>query len=71
MEGMFYGSNIKKIYVSYGWSTEKVTSDFHMFGENWKLTGGDSSAWSKMTRYDKTYARIDGGTSAPGYMTEK
>jgi surface protein len=67
---MFAGSrNLLTIYVSNGWNTDAARS-VQMF------TGCSSLVGEKGTSYDEnyvdgSYAHIDGGTSNPGYFTEK
>lgn len=61
-------SSLSKIYVGENWTTTNVTSGDFMFDGCTLLTGG------KGTKYDadhinKEYARIDGGSGAPGYFT--
>lgn len=41
-----------------------------MFYECNSLVGGAGTVYDG-TKIDKTYARIDGGTSSPGYFTRK
>ena len=68
---MFYNStNLKTIYVSDKFKTDKVTSSTDMFSRCTKLIGGAGTKYDS-TKTDKTYARIDGGTSNPGYFTAK
>ncbi len=63
-------SGLTTIYAGDGWSTKKVTSGSNMFDKCTSLVGGQGSVYSeKRTGY--TYARIDGGTKAPGYFTYK
>ena len=70
MERMFsYATNLKTIYVSDKFNIDNVTSSDKMFTSSTNLVGGAG------TKYDanhvgKTYARIDGGTSNPGYFTD-
>ena len=71
MSSMFRGcSNLEKIYAGDGWSTEDVTSSNYMFGSCYKLTGGQGTEYNN-EHTDYTYAHLDGGTSSPGYFTEK
>ncbi|MBQ8454443.1 MAG: BspA family leucine-rich repeat surface protein [Bacteroidaceae bacterium] len=64
-------SYLKTIYCNYDWSTLanlEIFSD--MFKNCNELVGGKGTKFdAKVT--DKTYARPDGGTSKPGYFTEK
>ncbi len=76
MGGMFFGcSALKTIYASEEWSTENLTDgnvfsgSEDMFTGCTKLVGGMGTVYSK-AHTDATYARIDGGTKAPGYFTD-
>ncbi|MBO7579361.1 MAG: BspA family leucine-rich repeat surface protein [Prevotella sp.] len=70
MNAMFYNcSNLRTIYVGNGWSTAAVTYSSLMFTNCTSLVGGKGTTWSSSNPTDKTYARIDGGTSNPGYLT--
>ena len=71
MEVMFaYMTNLKTIYASSKFVTTSVTSSTSMFEKSTNLVGGAGTKYNK-SYLDKTYARIDGGTSNPGYFTEK
>ena len=71
MEVMFaYMTNLKTIYASSKFVTTSVTSSTSMFEKSTNLVGGVGTKYNK-SHLDKTYARIDGGTSNPGYFTEK
>ena len=71
MEVMFaYMTNLKTIYASSKFVTTSVTSSTSMFEKSANLVGGAGTKYNK-SYLDKTYARIDGGTSNPGYFTEK
>ena len=71
MTNMFYSStNLKTIYASNKFNTDKVTSSPDMFSGCTNLVGGAGTKYDS-TKIDKTYARIDGGTSNPGYFTAK
>ena len=71
MSNMFQGSsNLKTIYGSSKFVTTAVTSGANMFSGCTKLVGGAGTKYDS-TKTDKTYARIDGGTSNPGYFTSK
>ncbi len=69
MGEMFYGcSNLETIYVASKWTLNIVSNGDNMFFGCTKLVGG------KGTTFDpnypgRDYARIDGGTSSPGYLT--
>ena len=69
MNDMFYGStNLKTIYVSDKFNTGNVTNSSGMFTGSTNLVGGKGTKYNS-SYVDKTYARIDGGTSNPGYFT--
>ena len=71
MSYMFYGcSSLITIYASDEWSTGKVTVGWDMFLGCTNLVGekGTTFNWGHI---DSEYARIDGGTEAPGYFTFK
>ena len=71
MSYMFYNStNLKTIYVSNKFNTDKVTSSIGLFRGCTNLVGGAGTKYNSSYE-DKTYARIDGGTSNPGYFTAK
>ena len=71
MYAMFRNSNnLKTIYASNRFNTSKVTSSSDMFNGCISLIGGQGTTFDS-TKVDKTYARIDGGTSNPGYFTSK
>ena len=63
-------SKLETIYVSNNWNTASVTSSDRMFSGCTKLKGGAGTLYDD-SHTDKTYARIDGGISSPGYFTEK
>ena len=70
MSSMFdSATNLKTIYASDKFNTDNVTTSTNMFLSSTNLVGG---AGTKYTSYytNKTYARIDGGTSNPGYFTD-
>ena len=69
MEIMFaYMTNLKTIYASSKFVTTSVTSSTSMFEKSTNLVGGAGTKYNK-SYLDKTYARIDGGRSNPGYFT--
>ena len=71
MSSMFYNStNLKTIYTSDMFNTNAVTSSTDMFYNTTNLVGGSGTTYNS-SYIDKTYARIDGGTSSPGYFTLK
>ena len=71
MTRMFNSStNLKTIYVSNKFNTDKVTYSNYMFYNCTKLVGGAGTKYNS-SHVEKTYARIDGGTINPGYFTLK
>jgi len=58
------------IYAGDGWNTDAVTNSSGMFGNCTSLVGGMGTTYSS-SHVDASYAHIDGGTSNPGYFTEK
>ncbi len=71
MSNMFNkATNLKTIYVSNKFITDKVNSSTYMFSDCPNLVGGAGTKYDA-NHVDKTYARIDGGTSNPGYFTAK
>ena len=70
MSYMFYSAtNLKTIYISDKFNTSNVTTSTNMFYYCTKLVGGAGTKYNS-SYIDKTYARIDGGTSNPGYFTD-
>jgi len=70
MTEMFGGSRpLVTIKVSDGWSLEKVTASASMFRDCDNLKGGAGTVFDA-NHVDAEYARIDGGTSNPGYLTQ-
>ena len=71
MAGMFWEcTNLKTIYVSNNFITTNVTNSDEMFKYSTKLVGGAGTSYNE-NKIDKEYARVDGGTSTPGYFTLK
>lgn len=62
--------NLKTIYVSNKWNTSNVSESTNMFYNSFSLVGGAGTAYNA-NFLDKTYARVDEGTSNPGYLTLK
>ncbi len=70
MSYMFNNSiKLKTIYASNKFKTDLVTSSSNMFYNSILLVGGLGTTYNS-SYVDKTYARIDGGTSSPGYFTD-
>lgn len=63
-------SALTTIYVGSDWSTESVTNSENMFKACTNLVGGAGTTFNS-EYITATYARIDGGTSAPGYLSEQ
>ena len=76
---MFYDSQqLTTIYVGEGWSMDAVTdvgNRKYMFENCQSLVGGSGTSYSanhidyEEVKDDSQYARIDGGTANPGYLT--
>ncbi len=62
--------NLQTIYVGDGWSTAAVKYSDEMFLGCSSLKGGKGTKYNA-NYVDATYARIDEGTSNPGYFTYK
>ena len=68
---MFYACpKLTTIYAGKYWSTAKVTTGNNMF-EGCNNLIGEAGTKYNSNRCDYTYARIDGGTTKPGYFTYK
>lgn len=71
MSWMFFGCyEIKKICAGSYWTTTSVTESEEMFMNCTNLVGGRGTTYDE-NRIDYTFAHIDGGTSNPGYFTDK
>ena len=69
MVNMFNGcSTLKTIYVGDEWNAQGVSSSTQMFTGCTNIVGGAGTTYDS-GHVDKTYARVDGGTSAPGYLS--
>ena len=68
MYNMFIFSYFKTIYVSDGWSTEKVNDSDSMF-YGCKILTGDKGTKYDDIHTDKEFARPDGGAGYEGYLT--
>ena len=62
-------NNLKTIYISSKFNIDTVTSSTNMFYGCTSLVGESGTKYNS-SYVDKTYARIDGGTSNPGYFTD-
>ena len=70
MNGMFNASTLlTTIYASDKFNTYNVMYSTDMFTGCTKLVGGSGTKYNS-SYINKTYARIDGGTSNPGYFTD-
>ena len=63
-------SNLTTIIIGDGWSTDKVNHSTSMFSDCTNLVGGEGTTYDA-SKDDKTYAIVDGGSSAPGYLTKR
>ena len=63
-------SALKAIYVGDDWSTVSVSEGSDMFNDCYNLVGGAGTTYNQEYT-DYTYAHIDGGSSNPGYFTDK
>ena len=71
MNQMFsYASNLVTIYASDKFVINSNCTTTNMFNNSSNLLGGKGTAYDS-SKVDKTYARIDEGTSNPGYFTLK
>ena len=69
MNSMFDGcTKLKTITVGANWNTANVTTSSYMFSGCTNIVGGAGTTYN-INKVDKEYARIDGGTSNPGYLT--
>ena len=61
---------LESIYVSDKWTIANVTSGDGVFYNCDRLIGGLGTIAHNSEQIDYTYARIDGGEDAPGYLTD-
>ncbi len=67
---MFKNCNkLQTIYVGDNWTTDNVTKSWSMFDYCKNLIGEKGTVYNSQYT-DKQYAIIDGGESAPGYLTK-
>ena len=65
-------NELEKIYVKEGTDWSNCSGEGSVFFCHYKLTGGKGTVRSGSDLgNDKTYARVDGGTEAPGFFTVK
>ena len=70
MGGMFANAvNLQTIYVSNKFVVNTSETNFNMFAGDECLSGG-AGTWFDENHVNEDYARIDGGTSNPGYFTD-
>ena len=71
LSNMFYRClALTTIYIGKNWNTGNVTSSDNMFYGSTKLVGSKGTTYDA-AHIDYTYAHVDGGTSNPGYFTQK
>jgi surface protein len=63
-------NSLERIYVVSRWSTANVTLSTDMFKDCTKLVGQQRTAYDD-SYVDASYARLDEGTSNPGYLSVK
>ena len=61
-------TNLKTIYVGAGWNTDNLQEAEGMFMQCDNLVGGAGTTVTG-ENWGKEYARVDGGTENPGYLT--
>lgn len=62
--------SLQTIYVGDNWKIDNVNSSDDMFDGCIHLYGGKGTSVKDKKVYDATYAKIDGGSDAPGYFTK-
>ena len=71
MSYMFQNCNkLTKVYVEEKWSTSAVVSSIDMFRNCSRIKGELGTTFDE-NHVDASYARIDGGPSNPGYLSER
>lgn len=63
-------TSLQTIYVGDGWSTENLSNSSNMFYNCTSLVGSMGTTYNA-SHVDAAYAHIDGGSSNPGYFSEK
>lgn len=78
MRMMFNGcSALTTIYVANDWDTETAANETDnsgssdMFKDCTSLVGGAGTSWNSANPTDRTYAHIDGGSTNPGYFSQR
>ena len=66
----YYCKGLTTLYASNKFTTSAVTNSAYMFFGCTNLVGGSGTTYD-YNHSDKAYAKIDGGTSNPGYFTAK
>ena len=70
MEYLFYGcSKLKTVYVSTDFDTSNVTNSYGIFMSCNQLVGENGTSYHYTLDSALSYAKIDGGTSSPGFFT--
>ncbi len=70
MNSMFSScTNLTTIIVDDSWSTAGITNGSDMFTGCASLIGGAGTSFASASVKDISYARIDGGSEHPGYLT--
>ena len=69
MRKMFYNcQNVVNVHVGDNWNTDAVTESSQMFNNCLKIKGSKGTTYD-VNHVDKEYARVDGGSSRPGYFS--
>lgn len=70
MTGMFAScTQLVTVKIGSSWSTEKVTQSDQMFFMCTSIRGCQGTKYDP-TRIDATFARVDGGSDSPGYLSD-
>ena len=66
------GKKLKTIYCNNSWTFSKVEGDIYNFFVNcYLLKGGNNTSYNSSLSNAYRYARVDGGSSNPGFFTRK
>ena len=71
MQSMFEGCYSITTIFGGNWNKDAYTDGRSMFKDCLKLVGGAGTVYNSENANDNTYAHIDGGSTNPGYFTEK